>query len=115
MRHRAPYQVIRGRLDELVCMLMGIRPVDLFPDEALVHIHHGDEAINATPDGRVVPSKSNYIREHLSVATKHVYLDRSSPRFKPALMTPHTAPHLRRRGKVSSSRCIQKIARESAI
>jgi hypothetical protein len=62
LRHRAPYQVIHGRLDELAGILMGVRPVDLFPDKALVHIHHGDEAIDTTPDGRVVPSKSNYIR-----------------------------------------------------
>ena len=74
-----------------------------FVREDLVHIHHGDEAINASLDGREVPSKSNYIREHVSVATKHVHLDKSSACFKPALMTPHNAPHLQRRGKVSSS------------
>jgi hypothetical protein len=52
---RVTYQMVFGRLDELTCVLIGIRPVDLFPDKAFVHVHHSDEAIDAAPDRRVVP------------------------------------------------------------
>ncbi len=51
------YQNICRWFDELLSVWTRVIPVDSFPNETSGNILHGDEAIDAAPDGRVIPFK----------------------------------------------------------